>query len=439
MSSASQARRLTDPAEVEILAFERGPRTSYAACGLPYFVEGIVGPSERLIARTPEQFAERGIDVHVRHEVTEVDTSRRTVTVRDLGSATERVEAWDELVIGTGAVGIRPPFPGVDADGVLQLRTVDDGIDLNRRIDEGARSAVVVGAGYIGLEVAEALHARGLAVTMLELADTPMAGTLDADMAELVTAAVREAGVDLVLGNGVDGFEQSSDGLTGVVAGSTTVPADIAVLGLGVRANTELAGAAAIPVGDAGGFVVDDRMHTPVDGVWAAGDCVESRNRISGEAMVVALGTHANKQGRVLGSNLGGESATFPGVIGTAVTKFADTEIGRSGLTETDADRLGIDVVCSTARSKTRAGYYPGAEAVTVKLITRRADGVLLGAQIVGGPGAGKRIDTLATAIWCEMNVEDLSMVDLSYAPPMSPVWDPVLLAAGVAARDLHR
>ncbi len=438
MSTASQARRMKGPEELEIVAFERGPRTSYAACGLPYFVEGIVEPAEKLVARTPEQFAKRDIEVHTGHEVTGIDTAARTLEVVELASGTTRTESWDELVIGTGASGIKPPMPGIDSDGVMQLRTIDDGIDLDRRIRDGARRAAVVGAGYIGIEVAEALIARGMDVTVIQLDDTPMAEALDADMAAPIAEAMRDAGAEVILGAGAEGFESDDGALRAVVADGRSIPADVAVLGIGVRANSALAKGAGIAVGDAGGILVDDRMHTPTDGVWAAGDCVESRNRVTGESMVVALGTHANKQGRVLGTNLGGGSATFPGLIGTAVTKFRGLEIGRTGITEADARRLSWDVVASTAQSKTRAGYYPGAEPVTVKLITDRSDGRLLGAQVIGGIGAGKRIDPLAVAVWCEMGVEELSMVDLSYAPPVSPVWDPVVFAAGVAARDLR-
>jgi len=438
MSSASQARRAAGPDELEIVAFERGPRTSYAACGLPYFVEGLIESPGRLIARTPEQFESNDILVHVRHEVTAIDTAAGTLTVRDLDSGAERTEAWDELVVGTGAVGIRPPLEGIDASGVMQLRVVEDAVEIDRRIRGGLRRAVVVGAGYIGLEVAEALARRGVEVTVLEMADAPMAGTLDPDMAALVTEAVHVAGVDLRLGEAVQGFEVSHGRLTGVAGPSGVLPTELAVLGLGARPNTELAAAAGLPIGPAHGIVVDSRMHTPTDGVWAAGDCVESRHRLTGEPVVVALGTHANKQGRVLGTNVAGGDARFPGVIGTAITRFCETEIGRTGLTEAQAAAAGIEVLATTSKSRTRAHYYPGGTPVTTKLLTRRADGVLLGAQVVGGPGAGKRIDVLATAIWVGMTAEDLSMSDLSYAPPFSPVWDPVALAAGVAARDLR-
>lgn len=434
MTAASQAVRTARPGEIDVIAFERGPRTSYAACGLPYFVEGLVDSPTRLIARTPEQFAEAGITVHVLHEVTALDTAERTVEVLDLSSGEVRIEGWDELVIATGAEGIVPPLPGIDADGVMQLRTLDDAIEIDRRIRDGARRAVVVGAGYIGLEVVEALAARGLEVSVLELAETPMAGALDADMAELVSDAVRQAGVALRLGEAVVGFERDGGHLSAVLSPASPIAADVAVLGLGVRPNVRLAAASGIPIGDAGGIVVDSSMHTPLDGVWAAGDCVESLHRVTGRQVVIALGTHANRQGRVLGTNLGGGTARFPGVIGTAITKFDDLEIARTGLTESQATAEGIRVSSTVTGSRTKVPYLPGSEAVTVKLVFRDADGVLVGAQVIGGEGAGKRIDTLATAIWAAMTVGELAMVDLSYSPPFSPVFDPVSLAAGKAA-----
>lgn len=439
MTAASQANRTAPKGALQITAFERGPRTSYAACGLPYLVEGLVGSPDRLVARTPEQFAESGIEVHVEHEVVSVDARRRTVEVLDGRSGGTLSRDWDELVIATGATGVVPPLPGVESEGVTQLRTIDDAMALGARIEEGATRAVVVGAGYIGLEVAEALLGRGLEVTVLELADVPMATVLDPDMGELVASGLRGAGVDLRLGCGVEGFESAAGRLEAVVSAEGAVPADLAVLGLGVRPNTTLAVASGIPVGSSGGIVVDDRMRTPRDGVWAAGDCVESLHRLTGRPVVVALGTHANRQGRVLGTNLGGGDARFPGVIGTAITKFLDLEVARTGLTEAQALAEGEPASAGVTTSRTTAGYYPGGEEITVKLVFRETDGVLLGAQVVGGRGSGKRIDTLATAVWCAMTVEELSAVDLSYAPPFSPVFDPVSLAAGRAAADRAR
>jgi NADPH-dependent 2,4-dienoyl-CoA reductase/sulfur reductase-like enzyme len=437
MSAASQAIRTAGRDQLDIVAFERGPRTSYAACGLPYLVGGQVESPARLIARTPEQFAERGIVVHTRHEVLEIDIADRNLTVRDLFAGDVDRVAWDELVVATGATGVVPPLlDGVDTEGVMQLRTVDDAVELGRRIELGARHAVVVGAGYIGLEVAEALVARGLRVAMLEIAGAPMAGSLDRDMGDLVAEAIRSAGVELHLGQGATGFTADGGELRSVRSPGGDLDADLAVLALGVRPNAQLAAAAGIPLGSLGGIVVDDRMHTPIDGVWAAGDCVESVHRVTSEPAVVALGTHANRQGRVLGTNLGGGSAAFPGVIGTAITRFADLEIARSGLTVEQAGRAGLEVEAVVSVSRTRAGYYPGGASVTTKLVYRRSDGVLVGAQVVGGGGAGKRIDTLATAIWAQLTVDELADVDLSYAPPFSPVFDPVSLAAGQAAHQ---
>jgi NADPH-dependent 2,4-dienoyl-CoA reductase/sulfur reductase-like enzyme len=436
MTAASQALRTAGRDHLDIVAFERGPRTSYAACGLPYLVGGQVESPARLIARTPEQFAEQGIVVHTQQEVVEIDLAGRTVTVRDLFAGdVDRVE-WDELVVATGANGVVPPLDGVDARGVMQLRTVDDAVELDRRISQGARRAVVVGAGYIGLEVAEALVSRGLHVAVLEIADAPMAGSLDQDMGDLVAEAIRSAGVQLHLGEGATGFTTREGALRSVRSPAGELTADVAVLALGVRPNAQLAAAAGIPLGSLGGIVVDDRMHTPVDGVWAAGDCVESVHRVTSEPAVIALGTHANRQGRVLGTNLGGGTATFPGVIGTAITRFGELEIGRSGLTIEQATRAGIEADEVVSVSRTRAGYYPGGATVTTKLVYRRSDGTMVGAQVVGGGGAGKRIDTLATAIWAGLTVDELADVDLSYAPPFSPVFDPVSLAAGQAARQ---
>ena len=248
--------------------------------------------------------------------------------------------------------------------------------------------------------------------------------------------------MDLRLGAGVESFESGANGaLSAVVAGVETIAADVAVLGLGVRANSELADAAGIPVGGAGGIVVDERMHTPVEGVWAAGDCVESRHRVTGESMVVALGTHANKQGRVAGDQPGGAGPRpSPGSSAPPSPSSGGPRSAAPASPRPMQQRLGMDVVASTARSRTRAGYYPGAEPVTVKLVTRAPRRRCWSApRSWAGQGAGKRIDTLAIAIWCGMRVEDLAIADLSYAPPMSPVWDPVVFAAGVAARDLWR
>jgi len=434
MSAASQARRAKSADELEIVVFERSTRTSYAACGLPYLLGGLVKSPDALIARTPEQHRAKGIDVRTRHEVTAIDAKALTVTVRDLDAGREFALHCDELLIGTGASGIMPPWPGIEAEGVLQLRTLDDAARLNALLDAGARRAVVVGAGYIGLEVAEGLLERGLDVTVVERLDAPMGAVLDADMAAGIAGAMRAAGITLRLGAAVTGFTVVGGRVTAVETAVGPQWADIVIIGLGVRPNAELARAAGIGVGEAGGIVVDDHLRTDAPHIWAAGDCVESRHRITGRSIVVALGTHANKQGRVAGTNIAGGNASFGGVLGTAITRFQGVEIARTGLTEREATAAGFDAVAVITESSSRARYFPGAEPMDIKLVAERGTGRLLGAQIVGGAGAGKRIDVLATALWSEMTVAEVAGMDLSYAPPFSPVWDPVLLAAGKTA-----
>jgi NADPH-dependent 2,4-dienoyl-CoA reductase/sulfur reductase-like enzyme len=397
-------------------------------------IGGLVKTPDRLVVRTPEQHRAKGIDVRTRHGAIAIDCAAHTVTVCSLDTGREAVEHYDELLISTGASGIIPPWPGIDAEGVLQLRTLDDAAEVERRIDAGARRAVVVGAGYIGLEVAEGLLARSLDVTVVELLDAPMGAVLDADMAGGVADAMRAAGIDLRLKTAVTGFATVAGRVTAVETAAGHVAADLVVIGLGVRPNADLARAAGIGVGEAGGIIVDDRLRTDTPHVWAAGDCVESCQRITGRSVVVALGTHANKQGRVAGTNIAGGQAAFGGVLGTAITRFQGVEIARTGLTEREAGAVGFNAIGVITEASSRAHYYPGAQPMKIKIVAERGTGRLLGAQIIGGEGAGKRIDILATALWNDMTVAEVSGMDLSYAPPFSPVWDPVLLAAGKAA-----
>ena len=434
MSAASEARRHRPPDDLRIIAFERGRHTSYSACGIPYLVGGVVADGDDLVVRTPEAFARRHIDVHIGHEVTAVDLDRRQVRVRKLDDpgAGERVEPFDQLVIATGASPIRPDLPGAEAEGIFGVQVLDDGLALQRRLaDRPPKRAVVIGGGYIGLEMAEALVMRGLEVTLVEKASQPM-GTLDPDMGALVAEAVRGIGVTLHLEEGVEGYEAGDDGrVSAVITSERALPADLVVLGLGVKPNSRLAGEAGLGVGpDTGAVVVDRRMRTTAEGVWAAGDCVEVHHRVSRRPAAIALGTHANKQGRVAGVNIAGGYATFPGVVGTAVSKICSLEIARTGLREVDARREGFETETVVVDSTTRAGYFPGAAAITTKLIAERRSGRLLGAQIVGREGAAKRIDVLACALWNEMTVDEIAHLDLGYAPPFSPVWDPVLIAA---------
>ncbi|QOC90537.1 FAD-dependent oxidoreductase [Micromonospora craniellae] len=440
MATAAQARHRRDRDDLEIIAFERGHYTSYSACGIPYWISGLVDDAQQLVARDPATHREKyDIDVRLRHEVTEIDLDRREVVARDLDGGGEVRESFDTLMYATGAVPTKPDWARTDALGVFGVQTLDDGAALRAWLDADPepRRAVVVGGGYIGVEMAEALVRRGLSVTLVERGEQPMS-TVDPDMATLVTEAMRGLGVDIRTGVRVDALTERDGRVREVVTDDGPIPADVVVLGLGVRPNTALAEAAGMPIGPTGGIRVDRRMRVAeLPDVWAAGDCVETLHRVSGMPVHVPLGTHANKQGRVAGINIGGGYATFAGVIGTAVAKVCDLEVGRTGLRERDALAAGFEFVSVIAESTNRAGYYPGARPMTVKLIAERPSGRLLGAQIVGWTEAAKRIDTLAVALWNRMTVDDMTALDLGYAPPYAPVWDPVLVAARKAVDAL--
>lgn len=438
MSAASQALRLAGRDTLEVVAFERGHQVSYSACGIPYWVAGDIDGPQSLIARSAAEHRANGIDLRLRTEVTDVDLDARKLTAAPLDGAASYQVGFDDLVLATGAVPLRPDLPGVNAAGVHGVQTLEDGTALLAGLAQRPRRAVVVGGGYIGIEMAEAMVRRGLAVTLVDQAPEPMT-TLDPDMGALVREAMVGMGITVLADTPVEGFETGSDGrVEAVVTGSGPQPADIVVLGLGVRPETGLARGAGLALGESGGLLTDRRMRVlGAEGVWAGGDCVEVLNRVSQRRMHIALGTHANKHGRVIGTNLGGGYATFPGVVGTAVTKVCDLEIGRTGLLEAEARAAGFEPVCVTVRSTTRAGYFPGSTPITVKMIVERGTGRLLGAQLVGREGAGKRVDVCAVAVWNEMTVEEMTGLDLGYAPPFSPVWDPVLMAARKAAAAL--
>jgi NADPH-dependent 2,4-dienoyl-CoA reductase/sulfur reductase-like enzyme len=424
MTAASQAKRMRGD-DLEVVAFERGRRTSYAACGIPFFVGGEISELDALVARSPDEHRRRGIDVRVAHEVVGIDLDSRAVEVHDLDGGAVTREPFDQLLIATGARPHRPAIPGIDGDRVYGVQTLDDADRLLAGAGEvGCRRVVVIGAGYIGLEMAEAFTRWGAEVVVVDVADQVMR-TLDADMADLVVAAMRAHEIDVRLSAAVQAIEPGR-----VLLDDDAVAADLVVLGVGVTPNCELARGAGITCGPSSAIAVDRRQRTSAEGVWAAGDCATSFHRVLQHPVHVALGTVANRQSRVAGINIGGGYATFPGVLGTAVTKLCETEIGRTGLTEAEATAAGFVVDTATTRSSTRAGYFPGAAPVHVKLVAERGTGRLLGGQIVGGPGSGKRVDAVATAIWNDMAATDLIDLDLAYAPPFSPVWDPVQTTA---------
>ena len=433
MSAASIARR-RDP-KLEVVAFERGELTSYSACGIPYLVGGVVEDARRLISRTPQRHRENGIDVRTSCEVLAIDLATRMLTVRDARGG-ESTEPFDQLVVATGAEAAPPPIVGAGA--IEPARTVDAGERLRRALDDGGRRAVVIGAGYIGLEMAEAFASRGLEVTMIDRAAQVML-TLDADMAAHVRRAAEGHGIRVVLDATIEEIVTDADGApVEVRTDGETYPADHVVIGTGAKPAVAIAEAAGLEVGDSGALRVDDHQRCPGhDGVFAAGDCAESHHRVLDRAVNIQLGTHANKQGRIAGTNATGGDARFPGVIGTAVSKICRYEVARTGISEREAADAGIDVVSATIEDRTRAGYYPGSGPIWVKLVAARGSGRLLGGQIVGVEGAAKRIDVLATAIWTGLAVDELALLDLSYAPPFSGVYDPLLIAARATAKRM--
>ncbi len=389
---------------------------------------------------TPEVFKkDYGIDARVLHEVEAIDLKKRRVLVNGLESKRGWWEPFDQLLIATGALPFCPEVPGSDANGIYGIHSLQSGITVRNAVDKKKpRTAVVIGGGYIGLEMAEALVMRGLDVSLVDRGAQVM-NTLDPDMGALVSDALVEAGVKLYREEALEAFEVAHGRIKAVVTNKRTLPADIVILGLGVRPRTELAARAEIPLGVRGAIKVNDRMQTEVPGVWAAGDCAESFHLVSRRHVNIALGTIANKQGRVAGINLGGGYATFPGVVGTAASKICKWEVARTGLQEHEIEALGLEYVTARIESTTRASYYPQAGPITVKTIAEKGSGRLLGAQIVGIEGAAKRIDIFATALHAGMSVQEMINLDLSYAPPYSNAWDPVLIAVRQADKAVKQ
>ncbi|MGY5884442.1 FAD-dependent oxidoreductase [Modestobacter lacusdianchii] len=431
MSAAAQARRLRPAGDLEIVVLEQGADVSFSACGIPYWVGGQVIDRGDLIARTPAEFAAADITVRTGTRAEAIDLDAGVVVT----TGGERL-GYDRLVVATGGRPTRPPIPGLDADGVFGVHRLDDGAAVRAAVAAGARRGLVLGGGYIGLEMAEALQRRGLEVTVV-LADPLPMQLLDADMGQRVCDGMVAMGMTVHTDQAVREVLLDAAGRAcGVRTDAGSHEADLVVLGLGMGPEVQLAADAGLAIGPTGAVDVDRsqrcRDHPEV---FAAGDCAQTFHRVTGEVAHVALGTHANKQGRVAGSVIGGRPARFAGVLGTAVTKVGELEIGRTGLCTTQAEEAGFAWRTDVIEGTTRAGYYPGAEEVAVKLVTEAGSGQLLGAQVVGGPGSAKRIDVLATAIWAGMTAEELAGSDLSYAPPFSPTYDPVVVAARAVSR----
>lgn len=430
MTAASKLRR--EQPDREIVVFERGNHISYSACGMPYYIGGQVETEAELIARKPEVFRRKqNIDVRIRHEVTEIDVKNKRVKVKNIDEEKDFWEPWDDLLIATGASPIVPKLENIDAGGVFALSTLQSGIDVFNFIQEKKPvRAVVVGGGYIGIEMAEAFLGRSLEVTLIDMAPQLMA-TLDRDMADLILKYMTEQQIKVFLKEKLVKFEKNADGsIKSVLTDKQTIPADIVILGMGVKPNSEIAAKAGILLGANNAIQVNKHLETSEPNIWAAGDCAESFHLVTQKQVHIALGTVATKHGLVAGINISGGSAEFPGVLGTAITKFNEMEISRTGLSEKEVKSLGIDCQAGIINSVSPADYYPGSAKITVKLVANKQTQRILGGQIVGYGGTGKRIDIIATAITAGFTLQQLMDLDLAYAPPFSTAWDPVQIAA---------
>ena len=436
--AASRARRI-DP-EAEITLYQEEPEISISECGLPYFLSGTVSDRERLVARTPEDFAEKDIQVLTRHRVEKIDPERKTLSVKNHATGEEFEDSYDRLIVSTGAQAVLLPVSGADLDGVFKLRFLTDADSILSYIAERSpRRAVIVGGGYIGLEVAENLCALGMEVSLVEGADR-VAIAYGEEVAEKVEDHLREKGVKVYTGENVEEFscEGTPEGCVKTVSfGETEIEADLVIVGVGVKPSVELAGEAGVEIGETGAIKVDRHMQTNLPDVWAAGDCVESTNLASGKPTWVPLGDTANQMGRVAGTNAvvsnDDDQLEFPGVLGTGIFKVFDLGVGKTGVSESEAEDAGLEAVSASVEAKDRAGYYPGAERVFLKLVADKSTGRILGAEAAGA-SVDKLIDVSATAIWGGLSYADLVNMDLSYSPPYGPTLSPVIQAATILA-----
>jgi NADPH-dependent 2,4-dienoyl-CoA reductase/sulfur reductase-like enzyme len=436
MSAASRARRLNP--QMEVVVLEKGDYVSYGACGLAYFVSGVVPQAEDLVIYTPEYFRDqRGIYALTCHEALEILPAKKQVLVRRPDGETAPTD-YDKLIITAGGAP-DVEVPGADAPGVFRCNSLADAIALRAFLEERKpKRAVVIGGGYIGLEAAEALRRRGLEVSLLERSATLMED-LEPEIGQWVEERLRAHEVSAHLNSTVSAIDPAADGSLVVSYGQRqTLTADVAVVATGIVPRAELAARAEIELGASGAIRTDDRQQTNLPGIYAAGDCTETFHRVTGGAVYFPLGTTANKQGRVAGENAAGGNASFPGIVGTLVTKVFELEVAKSGLSWAGARAAGFQPEVVKVDSRSRARYLKG-KPLRCTLVADRPSGRLLGAQLAGEEGAARRIDVVATALAAQMTVADFVHLDLGYAPPFGPVYDPLLVAAWQALKAIGR
>lgn len=431
MSAAAKFKRLSP--KDDVVVYEKGDIVSFGACGLPYYVGGFFEDSREMIARTPEQFRESGVEIHTKHEVTDVDFSSKKIKVKNLTTDEILEESYDKLMIASGARAIIPPIKNIDLENVVTLKSMDDGNKLRELMaNDEYKKVAIIGAGFIGLEAVEAAKHRGKEVTVIQLQDRVLQEVFDKDITDLLEEELRESGVNLLLSETV--VELIGDGkISKVKTDKREIDADIVILATGVKPNTDFLKADEIKMLRNGAIVVDSYGRTSVEDVYSAGDCATINNLITGKEAYVPLATGANKLGRIVGENLAGQNNSFQGSMASSCIKVMNMEAARTGLSEKEVKELGFDYKTKFITDMNQTSYYPGRERIYVKLIYDAHTKVILGGQVAGYKDAVQRCNVLAACIYAKMTTEQLGMLDLCYSPPFSRTWDVLNVAGNVS------
>lgn len=431
MSAAAKLKR--SQKEAQVIVYEKTPHISFGGCGLPYYVGGYFDEAEKLFSRTPEQAIASGIELYVEHEVLQVNAEEKTVEVKNLKTGEVFTETYDKLMVATGASPVVPPIQNIHLDNIYTLRDMEDGEILREKMqDPSIQKVGIIGAGFIGLEVAEAAEKLGKQVTVFQSGDRVLKGSFDKEITDILETEIRDSGVDLHLDTMVTGFK-GTDKVEQIVTDSETFDVDLVVLAIGVRPNTAFLKNVGFDMLPNGAIIVDHEGKTSVEDIYAAGDCATVPHLLKEEPAYIPLATIANKLGRIVGENLGGASEKFEGTLASSCLKVLHMEAGRTGLSEDEAIAAGIDYKTTFITDKNQTSYYPGQENISIKLIYDANTKVILGGQVVGKKDAVLRTDTLATAIYAKMTTKQLGMLDLCYAPPFARTWDALNVAGNVA------
>jgi NADH oxidase (H2O2-forming) len=434
VDAASAARKTDRTADITLVTDEK--HCGYSRCGLPFVIGGQIPTFESLIVFPPPYFKMMKLTLKTETKATAINTTNKTVETTDKTGKTETI-ACDSLIVSTGASPFMPPIKGKEKQGILSLRTLEDGARIEQAVKNGAKTAVIMGAGLIGLETAIALQERGLETTVVEMLPQVLPQMLDADMAKTTQELLEQKGIRILTGKSVEEF-LGTEKVTGIVAGGEQIQADIFISAFGVRANTQLAANAGIILGDTKAVRTNARMETNIKDIYAVGDCAESTHIVTQKPALMQFGTVAVRHGKVAGINAAGGYALFTGVLGSSVSRLYKTDIGSTGLTEVAAQKARIETITGTITSKTKADYYPGALPIKVKLIVEKESQRVIGAQIIGGEEVTQRINAISFAMQKQMTARELAKADTAYAPPVCETWEPLVLAAEMVLMKLR-